>query len=128
MRYGAVRALALGAVTLGAAGLLAGCGSFGGDNAEKVCGDTEKAFQQYVAQVRGVDANEPAQWGKVTERLAGRVDALAGEADGKKLKKALKDEAGRLRTAAASVGTGDAAQLNTVMSDTPQRIGKACSR
>ncbi|MFB4299252.1 hypothetical protein [Actinomadura sp. NTSP31] len=125
MRYGAVRALAGGVVMLGVSGLLGACGALGGDSGQ-VCTDTKKAFQQYVTQVRSVPAAEPAQWGQATQRLATRLDGLARETDDGALKKALKDEAGRLRTAAASVHTGDAAQLSAVLDGTPARIGKAC--
>ncbi|TDD62972.1 hypothetical protein E1298_44185 [Actinomadura rubrisoli] len=126
MRYGVVRALAGGVVLLGASGLLGGCGSMGGGDSGQVCTDTKKAFQQYITQVRSVSAAEPGQWRQATEQLAGRLDGLAGKAGDAKLKKALKAEADRLRTAASAVGTGDASQLNTVMKDTPTRIGSAC--
>ena len=126
MRNGVLRALAGGVVLLGASCPLAGCGALGGGNTGQVCTDTKKAIQQYVAQVRTVSAAEPGQWRQATEQLAGRVDGLARKADDGKLKKALKAEADRLRAAAASVGTGDAAQLNSVLKDTPARIGKAC--
>ncbi len=121
MRYGVVRTVA-GGVLL--AGVLGGCAAGGGKSAA-ACSDTKKAFQQYVTQVRTVSAAEPGQWRQATEQLAGRLDGLAGTSDGK-VRKALKEEADRLRAAAASVGTGDAAQLNTVISETPARIGDAC--
>ncbi|WP_067463819.1 hypothetical protein [Actinomadura macra] len=126
MRYGVVRALAGGAVALGASGLLGGCGALGGGDTGQVCTDTRKAFQQYVTQVRSVSAAEPGQWRQATEQLAGRLDGLAGKTGDSDLKKALKTEADRLRAAATAVGTGDASQLNTVISDTPAQIGKAC--
>ena len=122
MRYGVVRVLAGGAVVLGA---LTGCGVLGGDSGQ-VCADTKKAFQQYVTQVRSLPAAEPAQWRQPTEKLAGRLDGLAEKADDGDLAKALKAEAGRLRAAAPAVGTGDVAQLNAVMKETPAAIGKAC--
>ncbi|MDL4817766.1 hypothetical protein [Actinomadura opuntiae] len=125
MRYGVVRALAGGVVMLGVSGLLGACGALGGDSGQ-VCTDTKKAFQQYVTQVRSVPAAEPAQWGQATQRLATRLDGLAGKTGDGALKKALRSEAGRLRAAAASVSTGDAAQLSAVINDTPARIGKAC--
>lgn len=125
MRYGVVRALAGGVVALGAAGLLGGCGALGG-GPDEVCDDTKQAFQQYITQVRAVPAAEPARWRQATEKLAGRLDALAGDTGDGDLEKALKTEADRLRAAAPAVGTGDVAQLNTVMKDTPTRIGKAC--
>lgn len=125
MRYGVVRALAGGVVALGASGLLGGCGALGGGDSGQVCADTKKAFQQYITQVRSIPAADPAQWRKATEQLAGRLDALAEEADDD-LKKALKTEAGKFRAAAPAVGTGDVSQLDTVIEKTPARIGKAC--
>ncbi len=121
MRYGVVRALAGGVMVLGT---LSGCGMLGG-NSGQVCTDTKKAFQQYITQVRGIPAAEPAQWRQPTERLAGRLDGLAKKADDADLKKASK----RRRTSSAprpAVGTGDVAQLNTVMKETPAKIGQAC--
>ncbi|MEU6039191.1 hypothetical protein ABZ801_27675 [Actinomadura sp. NPDC047616] len=125
MRYGTAGRLAQGLVLLVAAGTLTGCGLSGG-NTGQVCADTKKAFQQYVSQVRTVPANDPAQWKQATDRFAGRVDGLARQAEDEKLKNALRTEATRLRGAAAGVGTGDAAQLNAVMTDAPNRIGAAC--
>ncbi|MFA1548366.1 hypothetical protein [Actinomadura chokoriensis] len=122
MRYGVVRALAGGVLVLGA---LSGCGMLGG-NSGQVCTDTKKAFQQYVTQVRSLPAAEPARWRQATEQLAGRLDGLAKKADDAALKKALKAEAGKLRSAATAVGTGDVSQLNTVMKETPASIGEAC--
>jgi hypothetical protein len=122
MRYGVVRALAGGAMVLGT---LSGCGMLGG-NSGQVCTDTKKAFQQYITQVRSIPAAEPAQWRKPTEQLAGRLDGLAKKADDADLKKALKAEAAKLRAAAPAVSTGDVAQLNTVMKETPAKIGQAC--
>ena len=127
MRNAALRALTGGVLALGALGALGGCGLVGDDNSAQVCADTRKAFEQYITQVKGVAANEPAQWRQVTEQLAVRVEKLSAQAEDPEVRKALKDEAGRLRGAAASVGTGDAAQLTEVMSQTPQRIGRACS-
>ncbi|MDL4777447.1 MULTISPECIES: hypothetical protein [Thermomonosporaceae] len=126
MRYGVFRTLAGGVLLLAGAGLLSGCGAFGGSNAEQVCTDTRDAFQQYATQVRTVSAADSGQWRQAAEQLAKRIDALAAKADDAELKKALKGEADRLRPAAASIGTGDAAQLNAVISETPKRIGKAC--
>jgi hypothetical protein len=126
MRYGVVRTLAGGVVALGASGLLGGCGMLGGGNSAQVCTDTKKAFQQYITQVRGIPAAEPARWRQATEQLAGRVDGLAKQADDDALKKALSTEAGRLRAAAPAVGTGDVSQLNAVMKNTPAGIGEAC--
>ncbi|WP_433473796.1 hypothetical protein ACQPZP_34065 [Spirillospora sp. CA-142024] len=126
MRYGVVRALVAGAVTLGASGLLGACGTAGG-NSGQVCTDTKKAFQQYIAQVRSIPAAEPARWRQATEQLAGRIDRLAKQADDDALKKALTTEADRLRAAAPGVGGGDVSQLDAVMKDTPARIGKACA-
>ncbi|TDE32033.1 hypothetical protein [Actinomadura sp. 6K520] len=125
MRYGVIRALGGGAVVLGASGLLGGCGvvSAGPD---QVCTDTKAAFQQYMTQVRSAPAADPAQWRQATEKLAGRLDELAGETGDDDLEKALKGEADRLRAAAAAVGGGDVTQFNTVMSETPARIGEAC--
>ncbi|MFC7729618.1 hypothetical protein [Actinomadura keratinilytica] len=125
MRYGTAGRLAQGFALLAAAGTLAGCGLSGG-NTGQVCADTREAFRQYVSQVRAVPANDPAQWKQVTDRFAGRVDGLARQAEDEKLKNALKTEANRLRGAAAGVGSGDAAQLNAVMTDAPDRIGAAC--
>ncbi|MFC5751094.1 hypothetical protein [Actinomadura rugatobispora] len=127
MRNAAVRALTGGVLALGAPGLLGGCGLLGGDNSAQVCADTRKAFEQYITQVRSVAANKPEQWKQATEQLAGKVEGLSGQAENPELKKALKEEGGRLRGAATSVGTGDAAQLNTVITQTPQRIGRACA-
>lgn len=123
MRYGTAARLAHTLALLGAAWTLAGCGA---GNTDEVCADTKKAFQQYLTQVRTVSANDPAQWRQATDQFAGRIDGLARQAEDEKLKKALKTEATRLRGAAAGVGTGDASQLNAVMSDAPDRIGKAC--
>ncbi|MEU5881253.1 hypothetical protein [Spirillospora sp. NPDC047279] len=127
MRNGARAARAAagsGALLLG----LGACGLLGGNgNTGQICGDTKQAYQQYIAQVRVASADDSAQWKQATEQLAGRIDALAKKAEKKELKQALDDEVKRLRTAAASVGTGDAAQLNSAMSGTPDRIGKACS-
>ncbi|KAB2347279.1 hypothetical protein [Actinomadura rudentiformis] len=109
-------------MSLGACGLVGG-----GDNTSQVCTETKQAYQQYITKVKGASAADPAQWKQVTDQLAGKIDGLAKKAEKKKLKKALTDEAARLRTAAASVGTGDAAQLNAAMSGTPERIGNACS-
>ncbi|MFG2003627.1 hypothetical protein ACGFNU_31145 [Spirillospora sp. NPDC048911] len=117
--------LAAGAALLmsvGACGVLGG-----GDNTSQVCTDTKQAYQQYITQVKGASAADPAVWKQATDRLAGRIDGLGKKAEKKELKKALADEAARLRTAAASVGTGDAAQLNAAMAGTPERIGNACS-
>ncbi|TMQ95890.1 hypothetical protein ETD83_21865 [Actinomadura soli] len=125
MGHGMVRALAAGAAVLGASGLLGGCGALGGDSGQ-VCADTKKAFQQYITQVRSVPAAEPAQWRQATEKLAERLDALAKQTGDDDLKKALKAEAGKLRAAAPAVGTGDVAQLDTVMKQTPASIGEAC--
>ncbi|MEU8799464.1 hypothetical protein [Spirillospora sp. NPDC048819] len=125
MRYGVVRTLAGGVVALGASGLLGGCGTLGGGPGE-VCIDTKKAFQQYITQVRSVPASDPAQWRQATDKLAGRLDALSEKAEDDDLKKALKTEADQLRAAAPAVGGGDVAQLDTVMKETPARIGKAC--
>jgi hypothetical protein len=105
--------------------MLGGCGLLGG-NTDEVCAQTKTVFQQYMTQVRTVSANDPAQWQKSTEQLAGRLDGLSGQADDDDLKSALKSEAGRLHAAAKAVGTGDAAQLNGVIAATPQRIGAAC--
>ncbi|TDC88256.1 hypothetical protein [Actinomadura sp. 7K507] len=124
MRYGVVRALAGGVVALGASALLGGCGTLSSGPAP-VCTDTKEALQQYMTQVRGASASDPAPWGQATEKLAGRLDELADEADGD-LKKVLEAEAGRLRAAAPAVGTGDVAQLDTVMKQLPARIGDAC--
>ncbi|RKS77088.1 hypothetical protein BZB76_2460 [Actinomadura pelletieri DSM 43383] len=125
MGHGGVRALAGGVVALFASGLLGGCGTLGGDSAQ-VCTDTKKAFQQYMTQVKSIPAAEPARWRQATEQLAGRLDALAKETDDEELKKALTAEAGQLRAAAPAVGTGDVAQLDTVMREAPTRVGKAC--
>ncbi|TDD13280.1 hypothetical protein E1287_43350 [Actinomadura sp. KC06] len=125
MRHGMARALAAGAAMLGASGLLGGCGALGGDTGQ-VCADTKKAFQQYITQVRTIPAAEPARWRQATEQLAGRLDALAKKTGDDDLKKALKAEAGKLRAAAPAVGTGDVAQLDTVMNQTPTSIGNAC--
>jgi len=122
MRYGVVRALAGGVVVLGALG---GCGVLGG-NSGQVCADTKKAFQQYITQVKGIPAAEPAQWRQATEQLAGRLDAQAKKADDGDLKKALRAEADKLRAAAPAVGTGDVSRLDTVMKETPATIGGAC--
>ncbi|WP_165950410.1 hypothetical protein [Actinomadura sp. GC306] len=125
MRYGVMRAVGAGAVVLGASGLLGGCGvvSAGPD---PVCTDTKEAFRQYMTQVRKAPAADPARWRQETEKLAGRLDELAGEAGDGDLEKALKTEADRLRAAAAAVGGGDVTQFNTVMTETPARIGEAC--
>jgi hypothetical protein len=125
MRHAAMRALTGGVALLGASVLLGGCGLLGG-NTDEVCADTKTVFEQYMTQVRSVSANNPAQWKKSTEQLAGRVDGLSRKAEDDDMKKALKSEADRLRAAANAVGTGDAAQLNSVMAATPQRIGAAC--
>ncbi|MBG6086105.1 hypothetical protein [Actinomadura viridis] len=126
MRHEAVRVLRGGALMLGASVLLGGCGLLGG-NTDQVCADTGKAFEQYMAQVRGVSAAEPAQWRQPTEQLATRIDGLSRKADDAKLKKALKTEADGLRAAATAIGTGDAARLTGVMAGAPKRIGAACS-
>ncbi|WP_344897024.1 hypothetical protein [Actinomadura meridiana] len=120
-----VRTLAGGALALGASVLLGGCGALGGGTGE-VCTDTKAAFQQYITQVRSLPAAEPAQWQQATEQLAGRLDGLAKETGDDDLKKALKAEATKLHAAAPAVGTGDVAQLDSVMKDTPASIGKAC--
>ncbi|WUI01481.1 hypothetical protein OHR68_06575 [Spirillospora sp. NBC_00431] len=125
MRHGVVRALAAGAMALGASGLLGGCGALGGDTGQ-VCTDTKKAFQQYITQVRSVPAAEPAQWRQATEKLAARLDALANKTGDDDLKKALRAEARELRAAAPAVGTGDVTRLDTVMKKTPASIGDAC--
>jgi hypothetical protein len=125
MRHTAVRALAGGAALLLASGALAGCGLLG-DNSDEVCAGTKTVLQQYMTQVRTVSANDPAQWKKSTERVAGRVEELSRQAENEDLKKALKTEADRFRAAAAKIGTGDAAPLNSVIAETPQRIGNAC--
>lgn len=122
MRYGAIRVLAAGALLLGAGG----CGLFGGNKGE-VCNDTKKAVQTYVGQVRAASADNGAQWKQATEKLAGQFETLAKTADDGKLRKALQEQATQLRAAATTVGTGDAAALNKTLSETPQRIGKACA-
>ncbi|WP_242904664.1 hypothetical protein [Actinomadura terrae] len=122
MRYrvgGVLAAVLLGASS--ACGVLSGGGDTG-----KVCADTKQAFQQYVTRVRSVSAAEPGQWREATGQLAGRLDGLAGKTDDAALKKALKTEADRLRSAATAVGTGDASQLNAAMNEAPAQIGKAC--
>ncbi|XRQ04460.1 hypothetical protein ACN3XK_49015 [Actinomadura welshii] len=124
MRYGVVRALIVGVAVVGASGLLGGCGVVSAGPSE-VCTDTKEAFRQYISQVESVPAAEPARWRQATEELAGRLDELAGEADGE-LRKALEAEAKELRAAAAAVGGGDVAQLNAVLTKTPTRIGEAC--
>lgn len=126
MRNRVVRSLAGGVTALAASGLLGACGTLGG-NSDAVCADTKKAFQQFVTQVRGIPATDAAQWRQATEKLAGRLDALAAEAADAKLEKALKSEADALRAAAPGVGTGDVAQLNTVLTETPKKIGDACA-
>jgi hypothetical protein len=126
MRYRVVRTLTAGA-SLVIAGATLGCGVLGGGNTDAVCADAKDSFQQYITQVRGSSAADPTPWKQATERLAGRVDALAAKADEKALKKTLKEEAGRLRSAAAGVGGGDTSQLSGVMKDTPARLGKVCS-
>ncbi|MFI0404292.1 hypothetical protein [Actinomadura sp. 3N508] len=129
MGYGAdraVRTLAAGVAALAVSGLLGGCGSLGGSDTAQVCADTKKAFQQYITQVRSIPAAEPAQWRQATETLAGRLDALAKKTGDDDLKKALNAEAAKLRAAAPAVGTGDVAQLDAVMGQTPASIGKAC--
>ncbi|WP_433335081.1 hypothetical protein [Spirillospora sp. CA-294931] len=123
MRHGVTRVAGLVLVLCGTS-LLSGCG--GGDNTGTVCADAKKAYEQYITQVRGVSAAKPDQWKQPTEQLAGRVDGLSAKADDKTLKKVLKDEAGRLRAAATTVATGDTAQLNGVISATPEKLGKAC--
>ncbi|WP_207943790.1 hypothetical protein, partial [Actinomadura sp. KC345] len=55
MRYGVVRALAGGAMALGASGLLGGCGTLS-SGPGPACTGTEKALRQYIAQVRAVSA------------------------------------------------------------------------
>jgi hypothetical protein len=125
MRNSAVRALAGGTLMLGAAWLLGGCALLGG-NTDEVCADAKQVFEQYMAQVRTVAANDPKQWKASTEKLAGQVEALSGKAEDAELKKALKSEADGLRAAATAVGTGDAARLNTVISGAPRRVGAAC--
>ncbi|QKW38358.1 hypothetical protein HUT06_33715 [Actinomadura sp. NAK00032] len=122
MRYGVARALAGGVVVLGT---LSGCGMLGG-NSDEVCADTKKVLQQYITQVRSVPAAEPAQWKQATQRLAGQLEGLGKKADDAALKKALLAESEKLSTAAPAVGTGDVSQLNTVMKETPAKIGKAC--
>ncbi|SEG56664.1 hypothetical protein SAMN04489712_106328 [Thermomonospora echinospora] len=128
MRYGvkargAVRVLAGGAVLTF---VTAGCGMLGGNKSE-VCADSRKAVEQYVSRLRTVAANEPAQWKQATEQLAARFDVLAGTAEDQALRKALKDQAAGLRTAATALGTGDAAALNKTLTDTPARLGDACA-
>ncbi|WP_030171465.1 hypothetical protein [Spirillospora albida] len=130
MRNRVVRSLAgglkAGMAVLAASGLLSACGTLGG-NSDAVCADTKKAFQQFVTQVRGVPATDAAQWRQATERLAGRLDALAADAEDAELEKALKSEADALRAAAPGVGTGDVSRLNTVLTGTPKQIGDACA-
>lgn len=125
MRYGVVRALAGAAVALGASGLLGGCGTLS-NGPGPVCDDTKQVFQQYMNQVRSIPASEPARWGQATDQLAGRLDALAEEADDEDLEKTLRSEADELRAAAAAVRDGDVAKLNAVLKETPNRIGDAC--
>ncbi|WP_157431869.1 hypothetical protein [Actinomadura hibisca] len=124
MRNGTFRAIA-GVLLLAGGGLLTGCG--GGDNSDKVCADAKQAFQQYVTQVQSAPANKSEPWKQATEQLAGKIDGLAAKAEKAELKKALKDEANRFRTAAGPVGSGDVSQLDQVLKSTPEQIGKACS-
>ncbi|HEY8480336.1 MAG TPA: hypothetical protein VIL71_10940 [Spirillospora sp.] len=124
MGYGMIRA-AVGATVLGAAVLLTGCGTVSA-GPDEVCVDAERAYEQYVAQVRSVPAAEPARWRQPTESLARRLDELADETRDDDLRTTLRTEADRLRDAAAAVGGGDVAQLNTVISQAPARIGGAC--
>jgi len=126
MRIGAARVLAGGALLLGL-GASGACGVLGGGNSDQVCADTKDAFQRYITQVKGTSAAAPAQWRQATEQLAGQLGTLGKKADDSDLKKSLNGESDRLRSAAAAVGNGDVSQLNAVMTETPQRIGKACS-
>jgi hypothetical protein len=125
MRISAVRALAGGTLMLSAAWLLGGCALLGG-NTDEVCADAKQAFEQYMAQVKVVAANDPKQWKASTDKLAGQVEALSRQAEDAELKKALESEAKGLRAAATSLGTGDAGRLNTVITGVPQRVGAAC--
>ncbi|MGI5164454.1 hypothetical protein ACQEU3_08880 [Spirillospora sp. CA-253888] len=127
MRNRTFQALA-GAMLLAGSGLLTGCGAMGGsDNSDKVCADAKQAYQQYVTQVRSAPADKSEPWKQATEQLAGKVDGLAAKAEKAELKKALKDEANRLRAAAGPVGTGDVSQLDRALKASPEQIGKACS-
>ncbi|MBO2445969.1 hypothetical protein J4573_02605 [Actinomadura barringtoniae] len=126
MRIGAARVAAGGALLFGL-GASGACGVLGGGNSGQVCADTKAAFQRYITQVRGTSAAAPAQWRQATEQLAGQLGTLGKKANDSDLKKTLNDESGRLSAAAAGVGNGDVSQLNSVMTETPQRIGKACS-
>ncbi len=125
MRNGVMRALAGSVAVLGASGLLAGCGAVSA-GPDEVCTETREAFRQYVARIRSVPAAEPARWRQETEKLAGRLDELADEAADDDVRKALEGEADRLRGAAAAVGGGDVAQLDTVMAEAPAKIGDVC--
>ncbi|MBA9003994.1 hypothetical protein [Thermomonospora cellulosilytica] len=124
-RGGALRGSAAAAVLALAAVGAGGCAMFGGNTSE-VCADSRRAVQEYVGRLNQVPANEPAQWKQVTEQLAGRLDTLADTAEDAALRKALKDESARLRTAAKALATGDAAPLNSTLAQTPGRLGGAC--
>ncbi|TNY36852.1 hypothetical protein [Thermomonospora catenispora] len=118
---GTTAALLLALVAVGAGG----CGMFGG-NTREVCADSRRAVQEFVNRLNQVPANEPARWRQVTEQLAGRFDALADTAEDAALRKALKEESARLRTAAKALATGDAAPLTAALSRTPAHLGAAC--
>ncbi|MFC4911467.1 hypothetical protein [Actinomadura gamaensis] len=124
MRYGVSRTLAGGALAAGAAALLAACGGSG--NTAATCGDAKRAYERYIGGVRAVSASDAAQWRRPTEELAANLSGLADKASDDGLKKALKDQADRLRAAAGTVSTGDVSQLNATLTAAPDELGTAC--
>lgn len=125
MRDGVIRTLAGGALAAGAAALLAGCGG-GSGNTAATCGDAKQAYERYIGGVRAVSASDAAQWRQPTEQLAANLSGLADKASDARLKKALKDQADKLRSAAGTVGTGDVAELNAALTAAPDALGTAC--
>jgi len=120
MRYGR---LVVGAAVLLAA---AGCGLSGG-NKGQVCDDTKAAVTEYVKQVKSIPATDAAQWRQATDKLALRLDKLSRTADDGQLRKALSEQAAKLKAAAPAVGTGDTAALTGSLTELPDRIGRACA-
>jgi hypothetical protein len=128
MGYGVIRTTAAGgALAVGAAVLLAGCGAVGGGgNSAATCGDAKKAYERYIGGVRAVSAADAAQWRQPTEQLAANLSGLADKASDARLKTALKDQADKLRAAAGTVSSGDVEQLNQALAAAPGALGTAC--
>ncbi|RAY11870.1 hypothetical protein DPM19_28265 [Actinomadura craniellae] len=107
--------------------LLTGCGLIGGGNKDTICQQATVAFDRFASSVRSAPPTDKARWKQSADAFAARMDALAGQAEDAKLKKALQDESADARTAGSALATGDAAPLQRLVTATPARVGAACA-